>query len=58
MGICNARNYMTTLMPLVQCRKLQPARIVTHTMDLKDAPRGYSIFDAKQDRAIKVMLKT
>ncbi len=24
---------------------------------LKDAPRGYAIFDAKQDRAIKVMLK-
>jgi len=27
------------------------------TMPLKDAPRGYAIFDAKQDRAIKVMLK-
>jgi len=26
-------------------------------MPLKDAPRGYSIFDQKQDRAIKVMLK-
>jgi len=26
-------------------------------LGLKDAPRGYSIFDAKQDRAIKVMLK-
>jgi len=40
MGICNARNYMTPLMPLVQRKKLQPARIVTHTMPLKDAPRG------------------
>jgi alcohol dehydrogenase len=57
MGICNARNYMTPLLPLVQRQKLQPARIVTHTMPLKDAPRGYAIFDAKQDRAIKVMLK-
>jgi threonine dehydrogenase-like Zn-dependent dehydrogenase len=57
MGICNARNYMTPLMPLVQRKKLQPARIVTHTMALKDAPRGYAIFDQKQDRAIKVMLK-
>jgi len=26
-------------------------------MPLKDAPKGYSIFDQKQDRAIKVMLK-
>jgi threonine dehydrogenase-like Zn-dependent dehydrogenase len=57
MGICNARNYMAPLLPLVQRGKLQPARIVTHTMPLKDGPRGYAIFDAKQDRAIKVMLK-
>ena len=57
MGICNARNYMAPLLPLVQRKKLQPARIVTHTLPLKDAPRGYAIFDAKQDRAIKVMLK-
>jgi threonine dehydrogenase-like Zn-dependent dehydrogenase len=57
MGICNARNYMLPLLPLVQRRKLQPARIVTHTLPLEDAPRGYAIFDAKQDRAIKVMLK-
>jgi len=57
MGICNARNYMAPLMPLVQRTKLQPARIVTYAMALKDAPRGCAIFDAKQDRAIKVMLK-
>jgi len=48
---------MTTLLPLVQRGKLQPARIITHTLPLKDAPRGYSIFDQKQDHAIKVMLK-
>jgi threonine dehydrogenase-like Zn-dependent dehydrogenase len=57
MGICNARNYITPLMELVRLRKLQPARIITHTMALKDAPRGYAIFDRKEDRAIKVMLK-
>jgi threonine dehydrogenase-like Zn-dependent dehydrogenase len=57
MGICNTRNYMAPLMPLVRRGKLQPARIITHTMALKDAPRGYAIFDQKQDRAIKVMLK-
>jgi alcohol dehydrogenase len=57
MGICNARNYIAPLMPLVQLGKLRPARIITHTMSLKDAPRGYSIFDRKEDHAIKVMLK-
>jgi threonine dehydrogenase-like Zn-dependent dehydrogenase len=57
MGICNARNYMAPLMPLVQGGKLRPARIITHTMPLGDAPKGYAIFDKKEDRAIKVMLK-
>jgi threonine dehydrogenase-like Zn-dependent dehydrogenase len=57
MGICNARNYMTPLLPLVQGGKLRPARIITHTMALGDAPKGYAIFDRKEDQAIKVMLK-
>jgi threonine dehydrogenase-like Zn-dependent dehydrogenase len=57
MGICNARNYITPLMPLVGLGKLRPARIVTHTMTLDDTPRGYAIFDRKEDRAIKVLLK-
>jgi len=57
MGICNARNFIAPLLPLVQLGKLQPARIITHTMPLAEAPRGYAIFDRKEDRAIKVMLK-
>jgi len=57
MGICNARNYMAPLLPLVRAGKLRPARIITHTMALGEAPRGYAIFDRKEDRAIKVMLR-
>ena len=57
MGICNARNYIVPLMPLVKVGKLQPTRIITHTIPLGDAPKGYTIFDKKEDRAIKVMLK-
>ncbi len=57
MGVCNARNYIVPLMPLVRLAKLRPARIITHTMPLKDSPRGYAIFDKKEDRAIKVLLK-
>ena len=57
MGICNARNYMTPLLPLVQVGKLKPSRIITHTMALGEAPKGYAIFDRKEDRAIKVMLR-
>jgi threonine dehydrogenase-like Zn-dependent dehydrogenase len=57
MGICNARNFITPLMPRIQNGRLQPTRIITHTMPLADAPKGYAIFDRKEDRAIKVMLK-
>ena len=57
MGICNARNFIAPLMPLIATGRLAPARIITHTLPLGDAPRGYAIFDRKEDRAIKVMLK-
>jgi len=56
MGICNARNYIAPLLGLVQAGKLQPRRIITHTMRLDEAPRGYRIFDRKEEGAIKVML--
>jgi threonine dehydrogenase-like Zn-dependent dehydrogenase len=48
---------MGALLPLVRLGKLKPARIISHTMALKEAPRGYAIFDRKEDRAVKVMLK-
>jgi threonine dehydrogenase-like Zn-dependent dehydrogenase len=57
MGICNARNYIVPLMPLVETGKLQPTRIITHTLPLDEGPKGYAIFDRKEDRAIKVLLK-
>jgi len=40
-----------------RANKLRPARIITHTMSLADAPRGYAIFDRKEAREIKVMLR-
>ena len=57
MGICNARNFIAPLMPLVQAGRLQPTRLITHTLPPADTPKGYAIFDHKEDRAIKVMLK-
>jgi S-(hydroxymethyl)glutathione dehydrogenase/alcohol dehydrogenase len=44
-------------MPLIQTGRLDPTRIITHTIPLTDTPKGYAIFDRKEDRAIKVMLK-
>jgi threonine dehydrogenase-like Zn-dependent dehydrogenase len=57
MGICNARNFIAPLMPLIETGRLQPTRIITHTPPLTERPRGYAIFDRKEDRASKVMLE-
>src|SRR5262249_36647961 len=56
-GIRKARDHIAPLMPLIETGKLSPTRIITHTMGLREAPKGYAIFDRKEDRAIKVMLK-
>lgn len=57
MGKCNARNYIASLMPLMQQGKIDPTRIITHRLPLEEAVRGYRIFDQKEEQAIKVILK-
>src|SRR5947199_4319963 len=57
MGICNARNYITPLLPLVERKKLQPARIITHTMPLNDTHLGYAIFYREEAPATLVKPK-
>ncbi len=34
-----------------------PSQIITHTMPLADAAKAYDIFDKKEDKNIKVVLK-
>ena len=57
MGKCNAKNYIAPLMPLIHQGKVDPTVIITHTLPLDDAVRGYRIFDQKEEQAIKVILK-
>ncbi|MBI4735741.1 MAG: glutathione-dependent formaldehyde dehydrogenase, partial [candidate division NC10 bacterium] len=57
MGKCNAKNYIAPLMPLIHQGKVDPTVIITHTLPLDDAVRGYQIFDQKEERAVKVILK-
>jgi len=51
------RDAVSSVGVYVEREKLQPARIITHTLPLKDTPHGDAIFDRKEDRAIKVMLE-
>ena len=56
-GMCNVKEYMARLFPLIQRRRVDPSGVVTHVLPLEEAPRGYDIFAHHKDKAIKVLLK-
>ena len=59
MGQANVRAWTDELMPLVSddADPLGTEDLATHRLPLDEAPRGYEIFQKKQDRAIKIVLK-
>ncbi|MDQ2699605.1 MAG: alcohol dehydrogenase catalytic domain-containing protein [Actinomycetota bacterium] len=58
MGQCNVHRWMPDLWPLVEepTDPLGVTDLVTHRMDLENAPAGYELFKQKQDGCIKVVL--
>ena len=55
-GQTHAQNYMPQLLEHIARGELHPEAIVTHTMPLADAARGYEIFEKKQEDCRKVIL--
>lgn len=55
-GQCHVQRYMQPLLERVVRGELDPAAIITHHMDLEEAPHAYDIFKHKQDSCIKVVL--
>lgn len=55
-GQCHVQRYMQPLLERVMRGELDPAAIITHHMDLEDAPHAYDIFKHKQEKCIKVVL--
>ena len=59
MGQCHVKRWIDEIMPLV----LDPADplgtedLATHLLPLEDAPRGYELFQAKEDGCVKVVLQ-
>ena len=37
--------------------KIDPSFVISHTLPLREAPRGYQIFNDKKENCIKVVLK-
>jgi threonine dehydrogenase-like Zn-dependent dehydrogenase len=57
MGQTHTQRYAKDLLDLIARGKLDPAYIITHRMNLAEAPQGYAIFNDKEEECLKVVLK-
>ncbi|RLL45435.1 glutathione-dependent formaldehyde dehydrogenase [Oceanobacillus piezotolerans] len=57
MGQAPARAYMPELYQQIVQEKFDPTDIITHTLPLHEAEKGYNLFQKKKDNCIKVVLK-
>jgi threonine dehydrogenase-like Zn-dependent dehydrogenase len=56
-GQTHVQKYQRMLLERIERGQLDPARIITHTLPLDEAPHGYDIFKHKRDGCVKVVLK-
>jgi S-(hydroxymethyl)glutathione dehydrogenase/alcohol dehydrogenase len=56
MGQCPVKKYNEQLLHLIEVGRIDPTKIISHTMKLEEAPKGYDIFDKKED-ATKIVFK-
>jgi threonine dehydrogenase-like Zn-dependent dehydrogenase len=56
-GQTHVMRYLPLLTDLIVKGKIDPRFVITHRLPLEEAPRGYEIFQKKQDGCIKVILK-
>ncbi|HUQ97889.1 MAG TPA: zinc-dependent alcohol dehydrogenase [Gemmatimonadaceae bacterium] len=56
-GQCHVHRYLKPLLQHIENGDIDPSFVITHKMDLEDAPVGYDIFNHKEDECLKVVLK-
>jgi threonine dehydrogenase-like Zn-dependent dehydrogenase len=56
-GQCHVQRYMKPLLERIERGEIDPSFVITHRLELEDAPHGYDIFNHKQDDCEKVVLK-
>jgi alcohol dehydrogenase len=56
-GLANINAHIPELARLIERGALDPRPLVTHVLPLDQAAKGYEIFNARTDNAIKVLLK-
>ena len=56
-GQCHVQRYMKPLYEHIRKGDIDPSFVVTHRLELGQAPDGYETFKHKQDECVKVVLK-
>src|SRR3954464_15755168 len=56
-GQCHVQRYMKPLYEHITKGDIDPSFVVTHRLELGQAPNGYETFKHKQDECVKVVLK-
>ena len=58
MGQTPVQKYMQLLLQKIVDNKIDPAKIITHHVQLDNAPLAYKAFAEKEDGCIMVVMKT
>jgi threonine dehydrogenase-like Zn-dependent dehydrogenase len=56
-GQTHVQRYMKPLLGLIERGEIDPTMVISHTLPLADAPKGYDLFVNKKDDCQKVVLK-
>jgi threonine dehydrogenase-like Zn-dependent dehydrogenase len=57
-GQCHVHRYMRPLLERIERGEIDPSFVITHRMTLDEAPRGFDLFNQKEDECMKIVLKT
>ena len=57
MGQTHMQKYMKPLLEKIEAGDIDPSEVITHRINLADAPAAYETFRDKKDGCIKVVLK-
>lgn len=55
-GQTHVHRYLRPLLERIQNGEIDPSFVITHRLNLEDAPHGYEIFNKKEDNCIKVVI--
>jgi S-(hydroxymethyl)glutathione dehydrogenase / alcohol dehydrogenase len=56
LGQCPVKKYNEQLLHLIEVGRIDPTPLISHTMNLDEAPKAYEIFD-KKEHATKIVFK-